>query len=62
MLQNVMFASRAEAEARAGWPDWSVISITGLNPAQLKSGWRSILRIEFDDIDVTNPDFQAEEP
>jgi predicted protein tyrosine phosphatase len=51
-LKNVIFTGRDQAEASTGWPHWSVISISGLNPAVLKDGWHSVLRLEFDDIDV----------
>jgi len=51
-LKNVIFTGRDQAEASVGWSHWAVISISGLNPAVLKEGWHSLLRLEFDDIDV----------
>ena len=51
-LKNVVFTGRDQAEASAAWPHWSVISISGLRPANLKEGWHSVLRLEFDDIDT----------
>lgn len=51
-LMHVIFTGRDQAEASAGWPHWAVISISGLNPASLKNGWHSVLRLEFDDIDT----------
>ena len=51
-LKNVVFTGRDQAEASAAWAHWAVISISGLNPANLKEGWHSVLRLEFDDIDV----------
>jgi predicted protein tyrosine phosphatase len=53
-LKNIMFCSKKEAEQKAAWSDWAVISITCpyTHPARLKEGWHSILRLEFDDIDV----------
>jgi predicted protein tyrosine phosphatase len=53
-LRNVIFTGREEAEARKGWRDWAVISITepGYYPANLQSGWNGILRLEFHDIDA----------
>lgn len=51
-LRQVIFMSRKEAEALSGRWVWSIISISGLNPASLQSGWHSVLRLEFDDIDV----------
>jgi predicted protein tyrosine phosphatase len=60
-LKNVIFTGRDQAEASAAWPHWAVISISGLNPAVLKEGWHSVLRLEFDDIDVVG-DFDLSEP
>lgn len=51
-LKNVVFTGRDQAEASPAWPHWAVISISGMNPAVLKDGWHSVLRLEFDDIDV----------
>jgi len=51
-LKNVVFTGRDQAEASLGWPHWAVISISGLNPAVLKGGWHSVLRLEFDDVDT----------
>jgi len=48
----VIFTGRDQAEASVGWSHWAVISISGLNPAVLKDGWHSVLRLEFDDIDT----------
>ena len=45
---------QAAACATAARPDWAVISITcvGDAPAPLQEGWRALLRIAFDDVDV----------
>lgn len=60
-LKNVVFTGRDQAEASIGWPHWAVISITAEQPAALKEGWHSILRLEFDDIDVVG-DFDTPKP
>jgi hypothetical protein len=57
----VIFLSRKEAESSVN-PNWAVISISGLDPARLKEGWRSILRLEFDDIDPDPKALFAEDP
>jgi len=51
-LKTVIFTGRDQAEASAPWAHWAVISISGLNPAVLKDGWHSVLKLEFDDIDT----------
>jgi predicted protein tyrosine phosphatase len=52
-LETVIFMGRIEAEAELAKSDWVVISLSewGVEPAKLKEGWRSILRMEFHDID-----------
>jgi len=60
-LKNVVFTGRDQAEASIGWPHWAVISITAEKPAALREGWHSILRLEFDDIDMVG-DFDAAAP
>lgn len=52
-LKHVIFTSREAAEEKAGWSNWAVISISEPDcyPANLKEGWRGILRLEFHDID-----------
>ena len=58
-LEHTIFCSRKKAEARPGWSDWAVISISEpepsntllYGPAQLQTGWGQILRLEFHDID-----------
>lgn len=59
-LKNVVFMAREEAEAKYGRSFWSVISISSTNPAALQHGWHSVLRLQFDDIDVADPEFQAD--
>jgi predicted protein tyrosine phosphatase len=55
-IKHVIFTSKKEAERRAGWDVWAVISITDFaytehgSQAKLKEGWFDILRLEFDDI------------
>ncbi len=58
-LKNVIFMSRKEAEAMRGRWGWSIISISGLNPASLQAGWHAVLRLEFDDGDVDASDFSS---
>lgn len=55
-MKRVQFVSKATAESLQGRSDTAVISINGLDPAHLRDGWHSVLRLEFDDVDV------AEEP
>lgn len=59
-LRLVTFESRAKAEARPGWSDWAVISISepasSEGPANLRDGWFEVLRLEFHDI--TEPDWR----
>lgn len=45
--------SRGDAEDLPGRADWAVISISDAahGPAQLKPGWRNVLRLEFYDRD-----------
>jgi predicted protein tyrosine phosphatase len=52
-LDGVEFIGRTEAESRKPMKNVAVISITqfGDEPAKLKNGWHSILRMEFDDVD-----------
>jgi predicted protein tyrosine phosphatase len=52
-LETVIFMGRIEAETELAKPDWVVISLSewGVEPAKLKEGWHSILRLEFHDID-----------
>lgn len=53
-LKQVVYMSRKEAEEELGQPDWAIISLSepDTGPAHLKSGWHSVLRLEFHDIDV----------
>ena len=51
-MKRVQFVSKASAEALQGRQDTAVISINGLDPARLQNGWHSVLRLEFDDVDV----------
>jgi len=53
-LRTVLFCSQKEAQARAAWPGWAVISVTSAiaSPADLQEGWTHVLRLAFDDIDV----------
>lgn len=53
MLRDVIFLSQAWAEAMIPEGTESVISVTssGSKPADLNDGWRSVLRIQFDDVD-----------
>jgi predicted protein tyrosine phosphatase len=56
MLRRVIFVSQRQAEAMPGRPDRSIISITdpGQPPARLQSGWASMLRLGFHDVDSTS--------
>jgi predicted protein tyrosine phosphatase len=57
-LKTVIFMGRIEAEAEPARSDWAVISLSewGAEPARLKDGWQSILRLEFHDIEQEVPD------
>ncbi len=57
-LREVAFLSRVSAEALIPDGSESVISITdrGAEPADLKDGWSSILRIQFNDVDTDEDD------
>ena len=57
-LCEVAFLSRVSAEAFIPDGSESVISITdrGAEPADLKDGWNSILRIQFNDVDTDEDD------
>lgn len=59
-MKNVIFAGREQAEASFGLPHWAVISISESDskPANLKEGWHSVLRLEFDDIDSPQDPYQ----
>jgi predicted protein tyrosine phosphatase len=52
-LQTVLFCSQSAAQKRTPWANWSIISITAAcsYPANLKEGWKRVLRLEFDDVD-----------
>lgn len=52
-IKHVSYVSRREAEKKLGTADWALISITDPfhYPAALKSGWQSVLRLEFSDIE-----------
>lgn len=53
MFQIVQFMSQRDAESWEPAPDSALISITdpGAEPACLRDGWVSVLRLAFDDID-----------
>lgn len=59
-LKHVMFCSQKDAEKKASWGDWAVISVTSscTYPANLKNGWWNVLRLEFDDIDIHEDPYQ----
>lgn len=61
-LKNVVFMDREKAESKYGWPELAMISISSGIPAKLQHGWHSVLRLQFDDIDVAEPEFQPAEP
>ena len=54
MIREVTFLSQAGAEAMRPLPREGIISITGSGypPAMLRKGWRHVLRLEFDDVEV----------
>lgn len=54
-MQSVTFINREAAEQKLGAQNLALISITQPNtpPAALKTGWHSVLKIQFDD---TNPE------
>ena len=58
-LKTVLFCSQKDAQARAAWPNWAVISVTSAStyPASLHDGWAYVLRLEFDDIDMPEEPF-----
>ncbi|WP_283745874.1 hypothetical protein [Sideroxydans sp. CL21] len=60
-LEQVIFMSRKDAENSVN-PRWAVISISGLDPARLREGWQSVLRLEFDDIDPDPKALLADDP
>lgn len=51
MINKVYFVSEEEACQMTGNNKAGIISITCSHNADLKSGWKSILRLKFDDID-----------
>lgn len=55
MLKEVVFTSQAKAEALSARRNWAVISITapGEPEASLQEGWHSVIRLQFDDVDVS---------
>lgn len=58
MVTKVIFVGRATAEATPGWKDWSVVSITEPGfpgEAKLMSGWHSVCRVYFHDVDPSIP-------
>lgn len=54
MIREVDFMSQARAEAMRPLPREGIISITGSGypPATLRKGWRHVLRLIFDDVEV----------
>jgi predicted protein tyrosine phosphatase len=52
-LKEIIYVSRREAECKDGKPDWALISISDPfhYPVSLRSGWHSVLRLEFSDIE-----------
>ncbi len=53
-LREVAFLSQAWAEAYVPDGSESIISITdrGAKPARLNQGWKSVLRMQFNDVDT----------
>lgn len=53
MLRRVQYMSQGDAESMLPAPASAIISITdpGATAASLKSGWASVLRLAFEDID-----------
>lgn len=54
MIGEVSFLSQAGAEAMRPLPREGIISITGSGypPATLRKGWRRVLRLVFDDVEI----------
>jgi predicted protein tyrosine phosphatase len=54
MIGEVDFMSQARAEAMRPLPREGIISITGSGypPATLRRGWRRVLRLVFDDVEI----------
>ena len=54
MIREVTFLSQAGAEAMRPLPREGIISITGSGypPATLRRGWRRVLRLVFDDVEI----------
>lgn len=54
-MQKIVFVSRAAAMALPGDDQWGVISIhdSKQGPAVLSAGWHAVLRLEFEDVDVS---------
>ena len=54
MIREVTFLSQAGAEAMRPLPREGIISITGSGypPARLRRGWRRVLRLVFDDVEI----------
>jgi protein-tyrosine phosphatase len=54
MLETVIFCGKIEAEAEIPRTDWAVISISQFDGSkvQLKSGWHSVLQLQFYDLDL----------
>ena len=54
MIREVSFLSQAGAEAMRPLPREGIISITGSGypPATLRRGWRLVLRLVFDDVEI----------
>jgi predicted protein tyrosine phosphatase len=64
MIQRVEFVSQKVAERIKPSGDWGLISIVDVfSPhsklAYVDSGWRSILRLRFDDVDSDKDGFQV---
>ena len=58
MLKRVIFVNEKQAQRMSGRPSAAIISITspGKTPPTLGVRWRSVLRLEFDDVDpITFP-------
>jgi predicted protein tyrosine phosphatase len=52
-LKEINYVSRREAERMEPRPNWALVSISDPlhYPAMLRSGWHSILRLEFSDVE-----------
>lgn len=59
MISKVIFVPQVAAEAMQGSAHQLLVSITEPGrPAALQSGWKAVLRLQFDDIDTPQPGCQ----